>query len=74
MLGPVTPDSTDHPTNDRGNEVRSQVFKGKTQMPNKLIKMLSPFSPQGSVNETALRFYITPIRLAIIKETNDKCT
>lgn len=54
MFGPVTPDSTDHPTNDQGNQVRSQVLKGETQMPNKLIKMLSPFSPQGNVNENCI--------------------
>lgn len=55
MLGPVTPDSTDHPTKDRVNEVRRQFLKGGTQMPNNLIKMLRPFRPQGNVNENCIK-------------------
>lgn len=54
MLGPVTPDSTHRPTKDRVNEVRRQFLKGGTQMPNNLIKMLSPFYPQGNVNENCI--------------------
>jgi hypothetical protein len=36
-------------------------------------KMLSVINHQGNANKTTMRYHLTPVRMAIIKKTKDKC-
>jgi hypothetical protein len=42
-------------------------------MAKKHMKMLNISSHKGNANQSTLRFHLTPVRIAIIKNTNNRC-
>jgi hypothetical protein len=57
-----------------GTELNRTFSKEEIQMARKYEKMLTISSHKGSANQSTLRFHLTPVVIAIIRNTtNNKC-
>jgi hypothetical protein len=56
------------------NELNRTFSEEEVQKTKKHMKKYSPFPAIKEMQiKTTLRFYLTPVRMAIIKNTNNKC-
>jgi hypothetical protein len=60
------------PLNKGANELNRQFSKEEVQMANKLMNNTQHLWPEGNANKTTLRFHLTPVRMAVINNTNNK--